>query len=820
MKVNFLLFLFIGAVLAVSSSHAQTTRVSGKVTDKLTGEPIPFANVAFKGTSIGSVTDIDGNYVIESDKATDSLTASYVGYYPISLKIAIGKSQTANFLLKVSKVELMEVVVKAGENPANVLLKKIIENKDLNDKRKFDSYTYETYNKMEFDMTDIPEDFKDKKLIKPFAFIFDNIDSSVTNSKPFLPFFITESLSDIYYRKTPRAKKEIIKASKISGLENETITQFLGDMYQNVDIYSNYMDIFGKSFVSPISNIGTVYYKYYLLDSAFIDNQWCYKLKFKPRRKQELTFIGECWVHDTTFAIKKIDMRVAVDANINFIEDLAVVKQYTRIDDEYWMLEKELLVVDFAPTKEGIGFIGRKTTSYKDIKINVDIPQMIFAGSADIEVKTTATEQEEDFWNEARHDSLSDREKRIYHMVDTIKSLPAFKTYIDIITLFVTGYKQFGKVEVGPYFTLLSFNSIEGYRIRLGGRTSHEFSERLRLEGYVAYGTRDETFKYKLGFRYFLNTRPRESIGASYKNDVEQFGQSENAFQDDNFLASLFRRLPTTKLSKAEYMKTYYEREWISGYSHRLTFAHGIFAPLGTFDYSYYTNDEKTTVQNNLNISQVSLRMRFAYREKFVEGKRGRISLGSDYPVVQVNFTVGLKDVLDSDFNYQKIEGRIEDNIKLPPFGYTYLAFEAGKTWGTVPYPLLDVHIGNESYFYDYSAFNMMNFYEFVSDQYVSINAVHHFDGFFFNKIPLMRKLKWRELVTLRGVAGSMREENLDILVNPDAFYALSKPYFEAGFGIENIIKIVRLDFIYRLSFLDNPNVSKFGVRGSLQLNF
>jgi hypothetical protein len=277
-------------------TFAQHTRVTGRVTDALTNQPIPFANVAFKGTTIGTVTDINGYYQIDTDKPSDSLGASYVGYIPVTLKIAKGKTQAANFLLKVSRVDLGEVVIKAGENPANILLRKVIENKDKNDKQHLDAYQYEVYNKMEFDMTDIPPDFKDKKLIKPFAFIFDNIDSSVTNSKPFLPFFITETLSNFYFKKNPKTSKEIIKASKISGLENESVTQFLGDMYQNIDVYDNYIDVFGKSFVSPVSNIGTVYYKYYLTDSAFLDNQWCYKLKFKPRRRQELTFTGECWM--------------------------------------------------------------------------------------------------------------------------------------------------------------------------------------------------------------------------------------------------------------------------------------------------------------------------------------------------------------------------------------------------------------------------------------------------------------------------------------------------------------------------------------------
>jgi hypothetical protein len=818
-QFRFLLLILL-VLFGTEGLHAQTTKVSGRVTDALTNEPIPFANVAFKGTTTGTVTDFNGYFSLESDKPSDSLSASFVGYVPVTLRITRGKPQTVNFLLKVNKVDLGEVVIKAGENPANILLRKVIDNRDKNDKRQLDSYKYETYNKMEFDLTDIPPDFKDKRLIKPFAFIFDNIDSSVTNSKPFLPFFITEALSDIYFRNNPKNTREIIKASKISGLENESVTQFLGDMYQNIDVYDNYIDIFGKSFVSPISNVGQIYYRYYLTDSAFIDNQWCYKLKFKPRRRQELTFVGEAWIHDTTFAVRKIDMRIVEDANINFVEDLAVVKEYSRIDDQYWMLVKELLVVNFTARKEGLGFIGRRSASYKDFEINKPIPEEVFSGGENIKVVEDVSKDEE-FWLNARHDSLSLREKQIYQMVDTIKSLPAFRTYADIITLFVTGHYEIGKIELGPYFTFVSFNTVEGVRIRMGGRTSNQFSPRLRLEGYAAYGTKDEEFKYSGGFRYFLKTKPRMAIGARYKNDIVQLGQSENAFQDDNILSSVFRRNPADKLTKQETYKAYFEKEFFSGFSFRIGFDHGSLLPVGKLDYSYYTNDEKTTFRQAIKTSEASLVLRFAYREKFVETKVGRTSLGSDYPVTRFIYTNGLKDVLGSDFSYHKMVGKVDDIVRLPPFGYSYIAVEAGKTWGTIPYPLLNVHQGNESYFYDFASFNMMNYYEFVSDQFASLFIVHHFDGFFLDKIPLMRKLKWREVASLRAVYGSMSDANKNILLNPEAFSTLSKkPYMEAGFGVENIFKFLRFDFIYRLTYLDNPDIAKFGVRGALQVTF
>jgi len=815
------LVLFVLVLLSPSKAIGQTTKVSGKVSDALTNEPVPFANVAFKGTRIGAVTDINGNFTIETNEPTDSLTASFVGYKAVTLKINRGKSQTANFLLKTSEVELLEVVVKAGENPANILIKKVIDHKDENDRNRHEYFSYELYNKLEFDLTDIPPDFKEKKLVKPFAFIFDNVDSNVTNSKPFLPFFITETISDVQYRKNPKATKERIKASKISGLENESVTQFLGDMYQNIDVYDNYMNIFGKSFVSPVSNVGLLYYKYYLTDSAFFDNQWCYKLKFKPRRKQELTFTGECWIHDTTFAIRKIDIRVVDDANINFVEDLAVVKEYTRVDNQYWMLSKEMLVVDFAARKDGMGLIGRRSASYKDFTINVPIPEESLSGPENIVVDDNSTGKDESFWAEARHDSLSDREKKIYSMVDTIKTLPAFRTYVDIITLFFTGHYEVGKFEIGPYFTLFSFNQVEGARFRLGGRTGPKFSERLRLEGYAAYGAKDEEFKYMGGFRYFLQTKPRMAIGARYKNDVVQLGQSENAFQDDNILSSLFRRNPADKLTQQESYRFYYEQEFYSGFSYRLSLDHGTLMPLGSLDYSYYSDSESNQVSNVINMSEASLVLRFAYREKFVEGDKGRISLGSEYPVTRLVFTSGLKGVIESDFSYYKLTAKVDDNIPLPPFGYTYLAVEAGKVWGSVPYPLLHVHQGNESYFYDYASFNMMNYYEFVSDQYASLFVVHHFDGFFLDKIPLLRKLKWREVASLRAVYGGLSESNRKLLVSPDEIGSLSaKPYVETGFGVENIFKILRFDFMYRLSYLDNPDIAKFGVRGSLQITF
>ncbi|MCK6649681.1 MAG: DUF5686 and carboxypeptidase regulatory-like domain-containing protein, partial [Bacteroidia bacterium] len=357
-------------LVCVMNSSAQTTKVSGKIVDAITREPLPFVNIIFKGTTIGATSDIEGKYTISATVKVDSLVVSYIGYTKVTRAVKHGITQEINIGLS-QGIELAAIEVRPGENPAHRILRKIIANKDKNDREKYDYYEYEVYNKVEFDLNNLSEDFQNKKLLKPFSFIFDNIDSSNTKEKPYLPVFMTESLSDFYYRKNPKTRNEKIKASKVAGVENASVSQFMGDMYQNVNIYDNNILVFGKNFISPISDNALLFYKFYLIDSIVIDGHKCYQLQFKPRRKQELTFTGNLWAADTSFAIKQIEMSIADDANINFINATNVVQTYIQVDS-LWMMEKERLVIDFNPfpieqkNKNLMGIYGRKTASYNN----------------------------------------------------------------------------------------------------------------------------------------------------------------------------------------------------------------------------------------------------------------------------------------------------------------------------------------------------------------------------------------------------------------------------------------------------------------------
>jgi hypothetical protein len=817
LKVLWLVVLLCTGLFA----EAQTTVVRGTVIDATTLEPLPYVNVAFKGTKIGTVTDFDGKYVLDSYYASDSVVCSSVGYSRQTTKIRLDREQTVDFSLESSSLELETFVIRASEheNPAHPIIRNVLKYKPVNNREKLEAYEYEVYNKVEFDLNNLTEKFTEKKLFKPFDFIFDNIDTSDT--KAYLPLFMTESLSDFYYRQQPKSEKEVIKATKISGIKNESISQFLGDMYQNVNIYDNYIYVFGKNFISPISNSGFSHYKYYLTDSTFIDNKWCYLIEYKPKHKQELTFEGEMWVNDTTYAVKQVEATIAANANINFISDLRVIQAYDQVEDEIWMLTKDDLVIDFNLGEKTMGMYGRKSTSYKDFVINKPREDAFYFGAENIILSEGVNDKDDLFWEGARHDSLTTNQKKIYTMVDSLKAVPRFNTYVDILTLVISGYKEVGKFEIGPYFTTYSYNPVEGNRLRLGGRTSNAFSTRLMFEGYGAYGFKDEEWKYSGGFLYFLEKKPRVWIEGKYSRDIEQLGQSDNAFQQDNLLSSAFRRNPNDKLTLVEDVQVALINEWFDGFSSGVEVQKRDMQARGGLIYERVVDASPVSVPE-ISTTEMKLQARFAYKEKYVYGEFERVSLGTRFPVITAKASLGVKGVLGGNYEYQKLQVGIQHGLRMGAYGNLDYRFEGGKFFGgALPYPLLFLHQGNETFFYDETSYNTMNFFEFISNEYIAGAATWHMEGLFLNRIPLLRKLKWREVLSIKGVMGRFDDVNNEALTLPENSFSLEKgPFGEAGIGIENIFKVLRIDALWRLSYLDNPNIVKFGIRAKFQIDF
>lgn len=813
-----LLFTILIALSACLCTQAQT-KVRGTVTDGETGEPLPFVNVVFVGTTNGTITDVDGNFFIQGNMDSDSLRFSMMGYTPYFYKVTRGSYQEVNVVLNSDSYELNEIVVHPGENPAWRIMRNVAANRKKNDPDRLDSYKFEVYNKMEVDINNIHNDFTDRAILRNFNFIMNYADTSAETGKVFLPVMITESLSEVSYRKNPQRKKEIIKASKISGVENESVSQYTGQMYINANIYKNYVPAFGHEFVSPVSDFWKANYKFYLLDSAYQEGHYLYHLSFRPKHKQTYTFSGDMWIADTTWAVKKMQAKMATDVNVNYINNYIITQDYDFIDST-WFLAKEEMFMDINFTDSTMGFFGRKTMTRRNIEINPEFSDGTFSQVAVEEtiVEDGANQKEESYWEQSRHEQLSEKERNIYQMVDSIKEVPAFKTITNTIEMFISGYYLTKWWEIGPYFKFLSHNEIEGWRVRFGGRTSNEFSTNLMLSAYGAYGFKDEKFKYGLGVMYLFNKNPRRGISLELKHDYEKLGQSINALTEDNIMSTILARTKNIHLLLKDELKGEYEHEFFNGFSNTIgakykNITPSIYIPFrnAALDYDYH----------NLESYELTYKLHFCYNEKFVSGEFTRVSMGSDYPEFDLEVTAGLWNDRGNYRKHYRAIAMMAQKISMGPLGKLRYIIEAGKVMGTVPFPLLKLHEGNETYAFDKYAFNMMNLYEFASDSYLSVTAEHHFNGFFFNRLPLLRKLKWREIVYGKGLIGDISNRNCRenaIMDFPSTLGDVNKPYFEAGVGIENIFRFFRIDGVWRLSHLDHPGVSKFALLFKVQV--
>jgi len=823
LRKHILLLLLLVILFPAKDLAQQLTKIMGTVIDASTKVPIPFVNVYFPNSDVATTTDFDGKYSLETKSPKDSLYAQYMGYTKQSKAVVKNKFQMLDFELNPLSFELKEVEILPGENPAEVILKKVIKNKSLNNRENFEAFQYEAYNKVQIDANNYSEKITHNILLQPFAFVFENADTSTINGKVYLPIFFTETLSDVYFRREPRTYREVIKGSKASGMDKSNISQLVGDTYLKVNIYDNYNAMFEKNFVSPIANFGLAYYKYYLIDSLFIDGHKCYHIQFKPRRGQELTYTGSIWIHDTTFGVAKVDMRVVKDANINIINEIVIHQEFTWFNDTYWMPTVDNMIADLnltENTSKVIGLYVHKTTSYRNFIVNKVLPEKFYKDPENIIVKDSALNRDASYWKENRPDSLTIQEKKIYKMVDTVQSLRAFRIYRDVFFAFATNHIKMGYFEFGPVLSIYSYNPLEGNRFKLGLRTSNKFSKKLMINLYGAYGEKDDKFKYGVYMRYLFRKNPNTGIELSYSKEIEQLGQSSTAVANDAIFHSAVSRNPLQKLSLARSFETTFEKEWFMGLSNKLHLRNRIIFPVNHDPFFQLRNSEGITEKSKLVISEIQLDTRFAFNEKFISGEFQRVSLGTKYPAVTVSYVYGIKNCLNSDYEYHKLDIGITHWYNVSTLGWSKYIIHAGKVWGKLPYQLLKIHEGNETYVWDEASFNTMNYYEFVSDQYVSLFFTHHFDGLFFNHIPLLKKLRWREVAYYRGLLGSLSSKNRNYSVFPENVYTLKGPYQEVGVGIENIFKVVRVYGVWRLNYLDHPDIRKFMVMMTMVFYF
>jgi hypothetical protein len=668
----------------------------------------------------------------------------------------------------------------------------------------------------------------------------DNRDTTTVPGKSLLPIFLDEKLSQHYYRKNPEKEKSITLGQKTTNLgasiDNEGITANFKYIFYKVDIYSNSILLITSNFLSPIANSAPAFYKYFIADTVTENNVKLAELDFIPRNSTDVLFEGRLFVTlDGNYAVARTELTVNKNINLNFVRSLHVNLDFEQNPDGRYHLSKSKVLADFGLNAKALNLFGVRSITYRNYLVNQSRPDSTYENN-ELMVPEGVKHKSEEFWAQNRLDTLNSTEAKTYKNLDSLIKMRSFKTVMDVTTFLLGGYKNLGPVEIGPIGSFYSFSPVEGFRLQFGGRTTTEFSKRYYFETYAAYGFNDQRWKYFFRANYSLNNKsiykfPRDYIRASIQRDISTPGQGLQSDGGSNVLLSFKRGNNYVYLFDHSYRLDYLH-ELESHFSYHFSINNLWQSPEGAL---YFTNTgTNNQPQNitNLITTEFNAGIRYAPHEQFYQGKVYRWLVPSKYPIITLNYYQGVKDIFNGQYNYQKITASLDKQFYLSQLGFTYVNIQAGHLFGQVPYPLLNILPANQTYFNNFNTYNLMNYLEFVTDHYESINIDQHFNGFFFNKIPLFKKLKWREVASFKTVYGGVSDENNPTL-HPSLYkypvnsagqpitYALGNvPYTEGSVGIENIFKVIRLDWVKRFTYLDHPDIAKSGIRVSAVVTF
>ncbi|NNF19158.1 MAG: carboxypeptidase-like regulatory domain-containing protein [Flavobacteriaceae bacterium] len=828
--------LFCFLLLLCSVSVFAQTKVAGMVKDEA-GAAVAFANVLFSGSREGTITNDDGRFYLESDSDYDSLQVSFIGYATRQIPLQKGANYDLEIVLEEGGEQLDEVVVYVGkqskkDNPAIDILKKIWAKKRINGLRMFDQYRYDKYEKLEFDLNTIDSSVIKSKLFKGMEFVFQDLDTSRITGKTYLPLFLNETFSRVYGDNPLKQEKEDLLGSKNSGFSNnQAITAFVEDLYSDYDIYNNYLKFFDKSFTSPLSRTGIDTYNYVLADSAYIGDKWCYNIVYYPRRKNELTFKGDFWVNDTTFAIKKINLEVTKSANINWVKEIYIEQDFEVLNDSVFLLERDYMLSDFSLSKKekSRGVYGKRTTVYDNYVFNEARPNEFYTRKTD-PYNPLIFERDSVFWANNRLESLNKDEKGIYELLDTLKTVPRFRTYYDIVSILGSGYVEIDKwnVDIGDLYSTFGYNDAEGIRVRAGARTYFGQNDPWRLEGYLAYGLMDHKVKHGFSAKFLLDRETRLIISGGNRRDVEQLGLSLTATNDvlgrSVASSSVFTVGSNNRLTSINLTTLNLELEPLLNF--RIRFG-GSFRTLESalpdaFSLEYLDPEAPGGIASDIKQFDITTTLIYTPGKRTIGYGVERRPINDTYSTLLLNYTQGLEGFLESDFNYSKLQFSYSQPWQLGGIGRLMSTVEVGKTFGEVPLGLLNIIPGNQTFFTLYNTFPNLDFYEFVTDTYASLHLEHNFNGRLFSRIPFLRKANLREIVGLRGVWGDLSEANKTL--SSPANIPLMAPddavYWEYSFGVGNIFRIFRIDFNFRGNYLDQPNARPFAITGTFGFSF
>lgn len=827
-------FLTLFIVITFPFLSYSQTKAGGLIFDEQ-NNPIPFANVVFEGSTEGTITNEEGRFYLESDSDYESLKISFVGFTTKIVTLENRVNYGLNIVLEQEAEAMQEVVIYSGKqpkenNPAIDILKKIWANKRNNGLSQFNQYEYDKYEKVEFDLNTIDSSLIKRRIFNGIEFIFDQMDTSRVTGKTYLPIFINEASSRVYGDNVINEEKEELLGNKNSGFNtNQTIIAFIQELYNEFNVYDNYLKFFDKSFVSPLSTTGIDTYNYVLSDSAYIEDKWCYNIVYYPRRSNELTFKGDFWVNDTTWAIKDINMQVNKSANINWVKEIYIEQEYDVLNDSTFLITRDYFLSDFSLRKkeDSRGIYGKRTTLYDDYVFDKKRNKDFYNERVEAYNEDTYT-RDDAFWEEKRLEALSKDEKGVYKMLDTLKTVPKFQRLYDIGSVLVSGYYEWdaANLDIGPVFSAFGFNDVEGLRLRMGARTYFDQNDPWRLEGFGAYGFKDQKFKFGLSGKWLLDNTSRLIVSGGYRQDVEQIAASLTSSTDvlgrnlaSSSLVTVGNNDQLTSIKLANFAIS---AEPIKNLVLRTDFSYRTLKSASpTFNLDYYTDATLTTTASEVQQAEIALSAIYEPGRRTSGYGVERITSNEWFPTILLSYTKGVENVLRSDFDYEKVQLSYRQPWRVGGFGTFTSVLEAGKTFGEVPLGLLSVIPGNQNLFSIYGTFPQLNYYEFITDTYATLHLEHNFGGRLFARVPFLKKLNLREIVSLRGAWGSISDENIALNASGTTYIAPNdKPYYEYGLGVGNIFRILRIDFNFRGNYNDVPDARNFGITGALEFSF
>lgn len=803
------------------------------------------------------MTDDYGNFSLQNDQGLTSLGVSSLGYNKKVIRLnANRRNDNLDIRLRPSSIDLAEVVIKPARerysrknNPAVDLIRNVIEHKNDNRIESQDEYEVGVYEKLTMSLDNFNPDFEKNKFWNKLKFVKNYMDTSELTGKPILTLSVRETLSDVYYRKNPKTQKTIVKAKQTQGIDQTVdeggITSNLEEIFQSVNIFDNNIKILLNNFVSPLSSLlATSYYKYYIMDTLDISGDTCVDLAFVPVNSQGYGFTGRLYITlDGKYSVKKFRLNTPQNINLNFIDNLYIEQEFKQTADSTWVVDTENTHLNFYFIEGAQQVYAHQLRVYSGYQFNVEKRDSIFSLLGPVHVLSEATERPDIFWENNRYVPLSKKEDVLDDLLAELRKIPVFNVIIKTAEILISGYIQTGPkrelnyFDIGPMNTVFSANHLEGFRMRVGGMTTAHLHPHLFASGYLAYGMDDRKFKYNARLTYSFDKKkyhegenPVNNLSFTQEYDVYTPGQDFLFTSKDNMFVTWKVGQPVTHMNYVRKSLLQYEKEWLNGLTFKTWLRRQNEEAAGTLQYLRRDDDGNILRQQSITSSEIGAQFRFAPGERAYAGRKGKESLfnvSKDAPIFKLSHQWGIKGILGSDYNYNRTEFSAEKRIWLSSFGHIDAQLKAGKVWNQVPFPLLILPNTNQSITIQPEAFHMMRAMEFVADQYVSLNATYYLKGWILNRIPLVRWLKFREVVSFNGIYGNLSDRNnpalghKNLFLLPEGTAGLgNKPYMEVSFGLENIFKILRVDYYYRLTYLDDPNIRRSGFRIALRFSF